>query len=713
MDRIADRGPKSIEDAELSVDLLRRAYPQVLSTWVSVGIYAAIVGYGASMAGVYFEHSAQEVLRRFDPWVVACAVIALVLHRRGRARAAGLMVLVPVWLEQHYTLATMPQEVWASPASILPLLVLLAGLWLGARPARWLGAITIATVPATVVASGFLRLGPGVSGVETVPLIIGVTLAIGVTLLLLSLVLQMLGKVLRASEADKRRFRELLDDTPDAILALDADERVEQANPAAARLLGLSLDELLGMPVGELSLVPTDKTWAEALTDLRAGGVSLELATADGEVLVEASARYRTRADGSQGALLVLRDVTERRTAERQARALQAQLQQAQKMEAVGVLAGSVAHDFNNLLTAVGGYGSLLQKSSDTSACAYAIELISMQERGAALVRQLLTFARRDAAQPRPTDVASLLSAFAPLMQRLVGERVKLSVEVREACCVVVDPGQLEQVLLNLIANARDSMPEGGTVHTRCWREGALVMLEVRDTGEGMSEAVQARAFEPFFTTKEPGKGTGLGLSTAASIVRESGGTIAVQSTLGAGTCFTIALPASELAPEALGRGVAQPSDHVGLGRHIMVAEDNDSVRSYLKLLLERAGFRVSVVRSGDEASAALHSMIVPPDLLLTDVVMPGRTGPQVAADARVRFPDLPVLFMSGYAGEAGKRADIPLEELVRKPFTDHELLERIEGKLSRRSALWDSGARSRMWSYGASGWGLRDKPRL
>jgi CheY-like chemotaxis protein len=357
-------------------------------------------------------------------------------------------------------------------------------------------------------------------------------------------------------------------------------------------------------------------------------------------------------------------------------------------MEAVGILAGSVAHDFNNLLTAVAGYGSLLQESSDPEVRAYALELSSVQERGTSLVRQLLAFARRDAARPRPLDLGELLSSLAPLMQRLVGEQVRLSLDVGEGCVVVADPGQLEQVTLNLIANARDSMPDGGSVHVSCRRDGAQVVTEVRDTGEGMPEDVQARAFDPFFTTKEPGRGTGLGLSTAASIIRETGGTIEVHSRVGAGTRFIISLPATDLIPQAIAPRVERTSEAVGKGRHIMVAEDDDAVRTYLKLMLERAGFRVTIVRSGDEATAAIRAMSSPPDLLLSDVVMPGRTGPQVAADARVRFPDLPVLFMSGYAGEAAKGADFAAADLVHKPFSDHELLDRIEQKLSHGVAV-------------------------
>jgi len=424
------------------------------------------------------------------------------------------------------------------------------------------------------------------------------------------------------------------------------------------------------------------------LTQLREGGSPVEFATAGQQRILEGIARRRTRPDGSEGALLVLRDITARREAERQTQALQAQLQHAQKMEAVGILAGSVAHDFNNLLTAVGGYGSLLQMSTDPEARGYATELTAMQERGAALVRQLLSYARRDPAQARPVDLAAMLSALTPLMQRVAGEQVRLSLQVDEPCPVLVDSGQIEQVMLNLVANARDAMPGGGEVHVQCQRVGPRVLVEVRDTGEGIPEELQGQIFDHFFTTKEPGKGTGLGLSTATSIVREAGGTLAVRSTVSKGSTFIISLPTTDQIPVSVATQSTPTTSRVGAGRHIVVAEDNDAVRSYLKLMLERAGFRVTLARSGDEAAAKISAMTRSPDLLLSDVVMPGRTGPQLAADARVRFPDLPVLFMSGYAGEAGEHADFVVEEALSKPFSDHELLERIEAKLSRRSRV-------------------------
>jgi CheY-like chemotaxis protein len=358
-------------------------------------------------------------------------------------------------------------------------------------------------------------------------------------------------------------------------------------------------------------------------------------------------------------------------------------------MEALGILAGSVAHDFNNLLTAVSGYGSLLHESTDPEARGYANELVSMQERGTSLVRQLLSYARRDVMAAVPFDLALMLSSLTPLMQRVAGERVRLLVQVGETCAVLADPGQIEQVMLNLVANARDAMPDGGEVQVRCQRAAGRVLVEVRDTGQGIPESVRERIFDPFFTTKERSKGTGLGLSTAASIVREAGGTIEVESTLNQGTSFVISLPETDqVLTDAKPQRERTTSPLLGSNRHIVVAEDNDSVRSYLKLMLERVGFRVSLARSGDEAAAQIEAMSRSPDLLLTDVVLPGRTGPQLAADARVRFPDLPVLFMTGYAGEAGAHAEFVPEDTLAKPFSDRELMDRIDHKLARRVAV-------------------------
>jgi two-component system cell cycle sensor histidine kinase/response regulator CckA len=237
----------------------------------------------------------------------------------------------------------------------------------------------------------------------------------------------------------------------------------------------------------------------------------------------------------------------ERHASEERARALQSQLQQAQKLEAIGLLAGGVAHDFNNLLTAIGGFGSLVALSQDPKMREFGGEIVSAQQRGALLVRQLMTFARRESVELRPIDIARLLSEMTALLERLVGEKVSLRLEANGPCPVLADPGQFEQIVLNLAANARDAMPNGGTLRLSCEADAARVTLRVEDSGAGMTPEIQARMFEPFFTTKDRAKGTGLGLSIVHGIVSDAGGTIEVDSAPNRGTCFTLRWPRSAM----------------------------------------------------------------------------------------------------------------------------------------------------------------------
>jgi signal transduction histidine kinase len=241
------------------------------------------------------------------------------------------------------------------------------------------------------------------------------------------------------------------------------------------------------------------------------------------------------------------RILSERHAADERTRALQEQLQQAQKLEAVGLLAGGVAHDFNNLLTAIGGFGSLVALSQDPKMREFGGEIVAAQQRGALLVRQLLTFARRDAVELRPIDIAQLLSAMGALLERLVGEKVRVLMEIGGPCPILGDAGQFEQIVLNLAANARDAMPNGGTLRLACDAGAEHVTLRVEDSGAGMPNEVKARIFEPFFTTKERAKGTGLGLSIVHGIVSDAGGTIEVDSAPNRGTCFTRRWPRSAM----------------------------------------------------------------------------------------------------------------------------------------------------------------------
>ncbi|MDZ4696573.1 MAG: ATP-binding protein [Deltaproteobacteria bacterium] len=361
---------------------------------------------------------------------------------------------------------------------------------------------------------------------------------------------------------------------------------------------------------------------------------------------------------------------------------LQSQLQHAQKMEALGLLAGGIAHDFNNLLTAVAGYGSLISMSRDPDTRDLGSEIIAVQERGSALVRQLLAFARQEITRPRPIDIASTTMEMATLVNRLLGERITLSLNVGKVCPILADPGQIEQVILNLAANARDAMPEGGTFTVSCETDDHQVTLSIADNGVGMDEATQKRIFEPFFTTKERGRGTGLGLSTVHGIVGASNGTITVTSTVGEGSRFEIVWPRTE---EPIGQLTPAPtaSPVMGHGRNIIVVEDNDSARAVVRRILAQAGFTVTVARDGEEALSLIRKVSGQPDLFLTDVVMPGMTGPQLLRKVRERWPNLRFLFMSGYLGDIAQEHEFdPTTDLITKPFTPELLLERIESRM-------------------------------
>jgi signal transduction histidine kinase/CheY-like chemotaxis protein len=367
---------------------------------------------------------------------------------------------------------------------------------------------------------------------------------------------------------------------------------------------------------------------------------------------------------------------------EQRARDLQMQLQHTQKLEALGLLAGGVAHDFNNLLTAVGGYGALLASSSDPRAREFGGEIVSMQRRGASLVRQLLAFARKDLAQPTPMDLGRTLQGTTSMLERLVGERIRVDMDAQAGCAIVADPGRIQQVIINLASNARDAMPEGGTLTLRCTASEHAITLEVEDTGHGMDESTKARVFEPFFTTRDRHQGTGLGLSTVHGIVTESHGSIEIDSQLGRGTRFIVRWPRSPLVLEA----DSAPPEHAileGLNRRIVLIEDHDGARNFVKQLLEDRGFDVAVARDGEEAMHLAENTYAPA-LVLSDVLLPQTTGPELIVRLRARWPAVPCLFMSGFLGDIalGHGFD-PHKDLVAKPFTASELLERIASKLT------------------------------
>jgi signal transduction histidine kinase len=393
-------------------------------------------------------------------------------------------------------------------------------------------------------------------------------------------------------------------------------------------------------------------------------------------------------------------EISERRRVEQALRESQAQLRQSQKLEAIGTLAGGIAHDFNNLITVITGYTqlALMRTPSGTPEAADLRQVVDASDRAANLTHQLLAFSRKQVLQPTVLDLGAVVDGIAPMLQRIIGEHIELRIESAGPLARVrADRGQLEQVLLNLAVNARDAMTGRGgklTIATRTVvtsDRASAVELSVSDTGAGMTDDVRDRAFEPFFTTKEPGKGTGLGLSTVYGIVNQSGGTIRVDSAPGSGTSFTIALPASEM----VGGGEAQTPDEGELPHGtetVLIVEDAEDVRILARRTLQERGYTVLVARDAQEAIEIAGARRV--DLLLTDIVMPRTSGPQLVAKY-ASMKDRPlVVYMSGYADDALSQYELdPAVVFVRKPFTPSTLARVIRSALDAHKGAGASAA--------------------
>ncbi len=392
-------------------------------------------------------------------------------------------------------------------------------------------------------------------------------------------------------------------------------------------------------------------------------------------------------------------EISERRRVEQALRESQAQLRQSQKLEAIGTLAGGIAHDFNNLITVITGYTqlALMRTPQGTPEAADLRQVVDASDRAANLTHQLLAFSRKQVLQPTVLDLSTVVDGIAPMLQRIIGEHIELRIESAGPLARVrADRGQLEQVLLNLAVNARDAMPSGGTltIATRTVvtpNRASAVELAVTDTGTGMTDDVRERAFEPFFTTKEPGKGTGLGLSTVYGIVSQSGGTVAVNSAPERGTTFTIVLPASDL----LAGGESPASDDGELPRGsetVLIVEDAEDVRILARRTLEERGYTVLVARDAQEAMEIAGARHI--DLLLTDIVMPRTSGPQLVAKYAATRERPIVVYMSGYADDALSHYELdPAVVFVRKPFTPATLSRVVRSALDARSRAGSNAA--------------------
>lgn len=468
-------------------------------------------------------------------------------------------------------------------------------------------------------------------------------------------------------------YRDLFESASDAIFSLDAAGNVTSMNQSGRTLTGLGEgDSFLA------AVLPESAAVARELVASRAAVTrEITLTSPAGPIVLEVSVRPIVDAESSSGVQAIARDLTERRR-------LEADLRQAQKMEAIGRLAGGVAHDFNNLLTVINGNAEVLRNRTASPDSALIEEIARAGEQAASLTRQLLTFSRKGVVAPRVLCPNATIVSLRKMLARLIGDRVQLIADLDEtAGSIRIDPGQLEQVLVNLAINARDAMPNGGSVTFRTRSRAEHVRIEVIDTGTGMDKPTLARAFEPFFTTKPDGEGTGLGLATVKSIVEQAGGTIDVHSEPGRGAAFTIEFPLSEDTPLT---PIPSPVVTLPANREvILLVEDEPAVQLLERRVLEMARYEVLTASNGEEALEVIGRYEGRIDLLVTDVVMPGMSGRELAERIGRRRPDLPTLFLSGYTPDEVLKEGVRAEEahFLQKPFTPSGLLSKVRDVLS------------------------------
>jgi two-component system cell cycle sensor histidine kinase/response regulator CckA len=494
----------------------------------------------------------------------------------------------------------------------------------------------------------------------------------------------------------EERFTTVLHASPvGMVLTRLSDGRILDANRAALEMFGYERHEMVGSSAREL------QTWRDApkrellITRLEAEGrvpnFDIVGRTKSGETVEVLGSLELVEVDSQRCMLSFLVDMTERKRREEELRRKEEELRSSQNLEAIGRLAGGIAHDFNNLLTVIGGNASFLQETMKAPEQREVVDEISAAAtRAAALTRQLLDFSRKQPTEPLPLDLATSVSALTPILARTLGEKVSLVVTVEEAPSVVLaNAGQIDQVIMNLVLNARDALADGGKLSIATQNvtldevEAALVspratagnwvMLSVRDTGEGMDAATIEHIFEPFFSTKGVGRGTGLGLATVYAIVSRAGGFILVESELGQGTVFKVYLPRVE---ESAASDCQQPRVARAQGEVVLLVEDDPAVRTLTARLVRDLGYTALLADGSEQALDIVKRRQSPIDLILTDVVMPGMNGRELVDELCSELPDARVLFVSGYADDATLVERVRRREsaFLAKPFTRSEL---------------------------------------
>jgi PAS domain S-box-containing protein len=676
------RGVRTLVGVAAPVGALTSATVGVTTLWLAHVIPGAGVLSALSLwwAGDYL--GALVVAPVFFTWAGPAGV------RIGWRAAVELSLLVGGAM-----LATMAIFGGLLPPSLLPQasypyllfpFVIGAALRFGPRGASLL-TMTVATL-----AVGYTVRGGGPFVMQTVPstdtalmLYIGI---LAITGLSLSPATVRHERAERALKEANEHLAAVIRSSPLAIYTLDPTSTVLTWNRAAEALYGWRAEEVIGRPLPTIGqdLEDHGRLRDRVLRGEALRGVEVTRRRKDGtSVNVSLSvAPLHDAAGRVTGILSIAADVTELRQ-------LEGQYRQAQKMEAVGRLAGGIAHDFNNLLTAIIGTTSLVLEDLglESRARLDIQEIEKAAKRAAGLTRQLLIFSRQQVLEPRALDLNALVANLEKMLHRLIGEDIELRTKPAAALGAVrADPGQLEQAIVNLVVNARDAMPQGGrlTIETaeveldRSYvaghvptQPGPYVLLAISDTGVGMDGATKARLFEPFFTTKEPGRGTGLGLATVYGIVKQSGGYVWAYSELGHGTTFKIYLPRVAETPEAPESTTGTPTPARG-SETVLVVEDQEEVRKLTKRVLQARGYTVLTARNGAEALEIVGQHPTRIHLMVTDVVMPGMNGRELAQLACAKRSDLKVLYVSGYTGEAVLQHRLlePGVAFLQKPFT-------------------------------------------
>jgi PAS domain S-box-containing protein len=505
----------------------------------------------------------------------------------------------------------------------------------------------------------------------------------------------------REAEAARQRteayYGALVDSAGDNIAVVTKDSTILYESPAVEHLIGYRPEELVGHRGIDL-LEPADQERGrqflnEIFVHGQAGArLEYRVRHKDGSWRdIESVGRRIVDQEGRPVAVLVSRDVTERKR-------LEEQLRQSQKMEAVGQLAGGVAHDFNNLLTAITGYTELLlaELRPDDPMRGDLEEIQAATSRAATLTRQLLAFSRRQLLQPLPLALTEVVSGLEGMLRRLISEDIALRIDYGPATYpVLADAGQIEQVILNLVLNARDAMPSGGTLNIRTgnvdlepgalpgqgFRPGRYVVLTVSDSGAGIAPEALPHIFEPFFTTKDPGKGTGLGLAMVYGIVEQSGGCIRVETGLGRGSTFAVYLPAMDPDHPTQMGAARRPPERLPRGTEtVLFVEDEPALRSFGQQVLERQGYRVLAAIDAADALHRYREVEGDLHLLITDVVMPGLSGPELSRRLEGLCPGLKVLYMSGYADDAILRYGVREQSVsfLHKPFSPEVFARKV-----------------------------------